>query len=129
MVVGVGIDIIEVSRVKTAIEKWGERFLRRIYTVNERKYCENLERPFKSFAGRFAVKEACMKALGTGWTDGVKWTSFEIINEQNGKPRLLTDATIQHLLGNKQILVSMSQTDEYAAALAILSEMTRAETE
>ncbi len=122
MVAGVGVDIIEVSRIKAAIERWGERFLKRIYTPHEVAYCRSLERPFESFAGRFAVKEACMKALGTGWADGVKWRSFEVKNDKLGKPYVIMDNELEKRVDGKKILVSISHTENYAAGVAVLSD-------
>ena len=70
MIIGTGVDIAEVARIRNAIEKRGEAFLRRIYTSGEIAYCERFKNKFERFAGRFAVKEAAMKALGTGWSRG-----------------------------------------------------------
>ena len=122
MVAGVGVDIIEVSRIQAAVERWGERFLKRIYTPGEVAYCRSLERPFESFAGRFAVKEACMKALGTGWTDGVKWWSFEVKNEKSGKPYVVLDSDLDKKINGKKIFVSISHTENYATGVAVLSD-------
>src|SRR5262249_25950861 len=76
MIVGTGIDLEEVDRVKGAIERQGERFLKRIYTAKERAYCEQFKDKYERYAGRFAVKEAAMKALGTGWSRGVRWVDI-----------------------------------------------------
>ena len=73
-----GVDIAEVDRIQLAIERHGEPFLRRVYTAAEREYCERFRNRYERYAGRFAAKEAAMKALGTGWRRGVKWVDFEV---------------------------------------------------
>src|SRR3982074_2087822 len=72
MIVGTGVDIAEVLRIRETIERFGDRFLRRVFTEGEIRYCERKARPFESYAARFAAKEAGMKALGTGWSRGVR---------------------------------------------------------
>ena len=84
MIVGMGIDLEEVERVKGAIERQGERFLKRIYTQKERAYCEQFKDKYERYAGRFAVKEAAMKALGTGWSRGVRWRDVAVWLEPAG---------------------------------------------
>src|SRR5215470_12755894 len=88
MIVGLGVDIAEVERVRGAIERQGERFLKRVYTEKERAYCEQFKNKYERYAGRFAVKEATMKALGTGWSRGVRWADIEVVRERGGKPTL-----------------------------------------
>jgi holo-[acyl-carrier protein] synthase len=88
MIVGLGVDIAEVDRVRGAIERQGERFLKRLYTAKERAYCEKFKNKYERYAGRFAVKEATMKALGTGWSRGVRWVELEVVRELSGKPTL-----------------------------------------
>ena len=84
-VVAIGVDIIETERIKKAIEHWGEHFLFRIFTPAEVAYCRAKELSHYSFAARFAVKEAVIKAIGTGLTSNVRWTSIEIVNDRKGK--------------------------------------------
>jgi len=88
MIVGLGVDITEVERVRGAIERQGERLLKRVYTEKERAYCEKFKNKYERYAGRFAVKEATMKALGTGWSRGVRWVDIEVAREMSGKPKL-----------------------------------------
>ena len=89
MIVGTGVDIAEVHRIRESIERFGDRFLHRIYTEGEIQYCErkNVTR-FESYAARFAAKEAGMKALGTGWRGGVGWHDFEVVRPPDGPPVL-----------------------------------------
>jgi holo-[acyl-carrier protein] synthase len=120
MVESLGIDIVEVKRVKTLMEKWGDRFLHRVFTPGEIAYCRGKNAPEQSFAARFAAKEAILKAIGTGLSQGIRWTSMEIVNDENGSPSVKLGERIKDKIGDKKILISMSHTKEYAVAQAIL---------
>ena len=85
---GVGVDVIEIERIRQAIERLGERFLRRIYTDVERTYCMGFRDPFPHLDARFAAKEAAMKALGVGLWSSIPWTDFEVRNRSTGEPEL-----------------------------------------
>lgn len=122
LIVGMGVDIAEVARIRSTIEKRGEAFLRRIYTPGEIAYCERFKNKFERYAGRFAVKEAAMKALGTGWSRGVRWVDLEVIREQSGRPTLVIQGKagkIAARLGVKNIAVSITHTAEQAWAQVI----------
>src|SRR5467141_4998622 len=88
MIIGTGVDIAEVPRIRETIERFGERFLRRIFTEGEIRYCERKARRFESYAARFAAKEAGMKALGTGWSRGVRWRDCEVVRLPGGRPTI-----------------------------------------
>src|ERR1019366_9768217 len=88
MIVGLGVDIAEVGRIAAAIERHGRPFLQRVFTPAEIAYCEKHRNRVERFAGRFAAKEATMKALGTGWARGVRWVEIEVVREPSGKPML-----------------------------------------
>ena len=88
MIIGVGIDVIQNERIKESLEKFGARFLKRIYTEIETGYCNNCADPGIHFAARFAAKEAAFKALGTGWAAGVTWKDIEVQRLPSGKPEL-----------------------------------------
>jgi holo-[acyl-carrier protein] synthase len=120
MIESLGIDLIEIKRIKKAKERWGKRFLERIYTPRELAYCSKKMYPEGSLAGRFAAKEAVMKALGTGLTLGVSWKDIEIVNDNKGKPEVFLYRKTKKILGNKKVLVSISHTKEDAIAQAIL---------
>ncbi|MBI5441999.1 MAG: holo-ACP synthase [Deltaproteobacteria bacterium] len=87
MILGLGLDLVEVARIRRLREARGERFLDRVYTPGEREACAGRREPDEGLAARFAAKEAAMKALGTGWTEGVAWRDFEVVSE-GGPPRL-----------------------------------------
>ena len=122
MIVGLGVDIAEVARIKAAIERHGETFLHRLYTAKEQEYCERFKNKYERYAGRFAAKEAAMKALGTGWSRGVRWVDVEITREKGGRPtiKLVGEATkIAERLGVKYISLSITHTAEQAFAQVI----------
>jgi len=122
MIESIGIDIIEVSRIKNAIKRWGDSFLHRIYTPWEINYCNHKKFPEQSFAVRFAAKEAVLKAIGTGYNNSIRWTSVEVVNDELGQPTVRLGERIRKIIGNKKIKISMSHTREHAIANAILYE-------
>ena len=122
MIVGLGVDIAEVERVKGAIERHGEVFLRRVYTAREREYCERFKNKFERYAGRFAAKEAAMKALGTGWSRGVRWVDVEVVREKGGRPTIALAGEAKNVaerLGVKHIALSITHTKSQAFAEVI----------
>jgi holo-[acyl-carrier protein] synthase len=122
MIVGLGMDIAEVDRIAAAIERHGRTFLTRVFTPAEIAYCEKHRNRTERFAGRFAAKEAAMKALGTGWRHGVRWVDIEIVREPSGKPTLkLSGASraIADRLGVKNIALTITHTGNTALAQVI----------
>jgi holo-[acyl-carrier protein] synthase len=120
MVNSLGIDIVEVKRIRNLMGKWGDRFLYRVFTPWEIAYCRGKSAPEQSFAARFAAKEAILKAIGTGLSGGIRWTSMEIVNDKSGNPSVRLGKRIKDKIGDKKVLISMSHTKEYAVAQAIL---------
>ena len=120
MIGSIGIDIIEISRIKNAIDRWGDNFLHRVYTPWEINYCQGKKYPEQSLAARFAAKEAVLKAIGTGYDKGVRWTSIEVVNDSAGKPSVRLGERIKNITGNTQIKISLSHTRKYAVACAII---------
>ena len=122
MIVGLGVDITEVDRIAATIQRRGRRFLERVFTLAEIVYCERHRNRAERFAGRFAAKEAAMKALGTGWRRGVRWVDIEVVREPSGKPTLkLSGATraIADRLGVKHIAMTITHTGNTALAEVI----------
>jgi len=122
MIVGMGIDVEEVERVQGAMERQGERFLQRIFTEKERTYCEQFKDKYERYAGRFAVKEAAMKALGTGWSRGVRWVDIEITRLRGGRPTLELKGEARKIadrLGVENIAISITHTPKQAMAQVI----------
>ena len=123
MIVGTGIDIAEVPRVGQSIERFGERFLRRVFTEEEIKYCDSKANRVERYAARFAAKEAAMKALGTGWNRGVRWRDIEVLRQPGSRPTIRfhgVAAEFAARLGTKNIALSISHTPEHAIANVIL---------
>ena len=123
MVIGIGTDIIEVKRIQNSIEKYGERFLNRIFTPVEQEYCNLFnDTKYVHYAARFATKEAFSKAIGTGITQGFKFREVSILNEVNGKPNVILDGDLKVKWGTYNIHVSLSHTKENAVAYLIIED-------
>jgi holo-[acyl-carrier protein] synthase len=123
MIVGTGVDIAEVVRIKAAMERYGERFLKRVFTPEEIRYSTSKANPGERFAARFAAKEAAMKAIGTGLRRGVTWQDVEVVRSPGGRPGLRLSgkaAEFAGALGCKRIHLSLSHTEEQAIAYVIL---------
>ena len=123
MIVGTGIDITEVPRIREAIQRHGERFLQRIFTEGEIQYCESKANRVERYAARFAAKEAGMKAIGTGWKHGVRWRDIEVARKPGGRPTLLLHgkaAEFAAKLGATNVALSLTHTAEQAMAQVIL---------
>ena len=123
-IVGIGLDLVKIARIQALAERWQDRFLHRIYTDAERRTCLERASPYASLAGRFAAKEAVLKALGTGWSEGLSWHDIQILNDGRGRPVVSVhgkaDALVR-LAGVTHIHVSLSHDSEYAVAQAILT--------
>jgi holo-[acyl-carrier protein] synthase len=123
MIVGTGIDIAEVPRIGKAIERFQGRFLERIYTAGEMRYCDSKANRVERYAARFAAKEAAMKALGTGWNHGVRWRDCEVVRMPGGRPSIVFHgkaAEFAARLGVKNSALSISHTVDQAIAQVIL---------
>ena len=123
MILGVGIDIIEVARVKASHERFGERFLNRLLLVDEITYCLSHKNPAPFIAARFAAKEAISKAFGTGTGAQLGWRDMEIGRKKSGEPFVILHGNGKKLFKSrraKNLLISLSHTANYAAAAAVL---------
>ena len=123
MIVGTGIDLAEVPRIAAAISRFGDRFLHRIFTEGEIRYCESKANRMERYAARFAAKEAAMKALGTGWNHGVRWRDIEVKRQPGGRPTIAfygKAAEISTKLGAVNAALSLSHTVDQAIAHVIL---------
>ena len=118
----VGIDLVEVERIRQVIERHGDRFVKRVFTDQEWMYCQRKKNCYLSLSARFAAKEAVFKVLGTGWSHGVQWKDVEVLNDDRGKPEIVLYGRAKELAGERKVLVSLTHTGEYAAAVAMLSE-------
>lgn len=116
---GIGTDIIEIERIKQSIDKFSDRFLDKMFTPKEQQYCLLYKESERQFAGRFAAKEAILKALGTGLSESIAWTDVEILNDEKGKPYVCLHQEIKERSGNPHIIVSISHCKAYATASAL----------
>jgi holo-[acyl-carrier protein] synthase len=123
MLIGTGVDLIEVERIAHSIERFGERFLRRVYTDHEIAYCSRKRDSAESFAARFAAKEAAAKALGTGISRGVAWNEFQVARYPGGRPILELRgraALLAAELGVRAISLSLTHTASLAMATVMM---------
>jgi len=123
MIVGSGIDLAEIGRIQHSIDRYGQRFLGRIYTAAEQAYCLRKRNAAESFAARFAAKEAGSKALGTGMGYGVNWLEIEVVREASGRPTLQFHgraAEIAGRLGVVHAALSITHTNDLAMASVVL---------
>jgi holo-[acyl-carrier protein] synthase len=122
-IIGHGIDIVETERIKQMLEEHGKRFLDRCFTPAEQAYCAaNTKRRVEHLAGRFAAKEAVLKALGTGWRGGIAWTDVEVLRHESGQPYVVLGGEclrIAERMGIRKWQVSITHVSTHAAASAI----------
>jgi holo-[acyl-carrier protein] synthase len=124
MIKGTGIDIVEIKRIKKIIDKWGMKFSCRVFTHNEREYCEKKKYCYHSYAARFAAKESLLKALGIGLR-GVSWKEIEITIDLFGKPEVKVYGKLKNILYQQKInnvFLTLSHSSKYAIAQVILEE-------
>ena len=127
MIIGIGIDAVELERFRESLERYGERIKNRLFTKHEQEYCDRFSSPLEHYAVRFAAKEAFMKAIGTGKTNQVYWCDVEIVNEPSGKPILAIKgaaAGITAGLGASRLHVSLSHSRTIAAAVVVIENET-----
>jgi holo-[acyl-carrier protein] synthase len=120
-VIAIGTDIIECPRIADMLAKHGDVFVNRVFTATEIEYCAGRKMDYQHYAGRWAAKEAVLKALGTGWSGGIKWTDVELIREPSGQPKIvLYNRALERSqeLGIDEIMISVSHTREFAVAFA-----------
>ncbi|MGI8905946.1 MAG: holo-ACP synthase [Candidatus Sumerlaeaceae bacterium] len=123
MIYGIGLDMVEVARIEESLQRFGERFQKRIFTEVERAYCNGLPHPPLHFAARFAAKEAFLKALGTGLSNAISWKDVGIENLPSGKPELRVIGRALELANERAIThmhVSLTHTNSHAAAVVVL---------
>jgi len=125
VVVGLGTDLIETRRVQESIDRFGERFLERIFTAGEIAYCTRKKNAAESFAARFAAKEAGAKALGTGISRGLSWKEFEVRREASGRPTLHLSgraAELAEAMGVRRVQLSLTHSRELAIAMVVAED-------
>jgi holo-[acyl-carrier protein] synthase len=125
MIIATGIDLVEISRIEEIFLQRGNRFRDRVFTTNEIAYCESVASRFASYAARFAAKEAAMKALGTGWAEGVAWRDIEVARDERGSPELKLSGRaleIMKTIGATRAHLSLTHSRDIAAAQVVLEK-------
>lgn len=125
MIIGTGVDIVEIARFRNVMERLKDRFVLRVFTPSEQEFCNKHRDPAPHFAVRFAAKEAMFKALGTGWAKGVTWLDVEILRERTEAPRLSLRGEAERLcksMGAGKIHLSLSHSEHSAIAVVILEQ-------
>lgn len=123
ILLGLGCDLIEVERIRGVMERQGERFLNRVFTAEERAYCDGMKHPHKHYAARFAAKEAVSKCFTTGIGDRLGWKSVSVYHGERHEPRVRLDdagTTLLQEVGGSHVLVSLSHTESAAMAVAAI---------
>lgn len=124
MIAGIGIDLIEVARVKKLTDR-DDKFLKKIFTEKEMAYCRKFKNGEQNFAGRFAVKEAFLKAMGTGWSSGLKFSEIETVNDKLGKPEISLYGRTKEVFQSRKLKiahVSIAHLKDYATAVVVIEE-------
>lgn len=122
MIISIGIDLAEVDRIEAAIARFGDHFLDRVFTAGEKAYCASKANAAERFAARFAAKEAAMKALGTGWSQGIRWRDLEVGREPTGKPLLILHGEAERRareMGIRRWTISLTHTRAHAMAQVV----------
>ena len=120
MVKGIGVDIIEIDRIRRSIDSIGDRFLEKVYTAREISYCDAKAHRYQHYAARFAAKEALAKALSTGWAGEFRWKDVEIMNEPSGQPKISLHGSLSQKLAGADIMLSMSHSDSHVVAMVLI---------
>jgi holo-[acyl-carrier protein] synthase len=123
MIVGTGIDIVEIARFRKVVERLKDRFISRVFTPEEQQFCQKHRDPIPHFAARLAAKEALFKALGTGWAKGVTWLDVEVRRLRQDPPLMVLRGEAGRISANKgtqSVYLSLSHSDDSAVALVVL---------
>ncbi|MEP6822603.1 MAG: holo-ACP synthase [Chthoniobacterales bacterium] len=124
-VLGIGVDIVETQRIEHSLERFGERFLHRVFTEGEVAYCQSMKYPARHFAARFAAKEAVSKAFSTGIGKAMSWKDIDVHRHEGGQPNVVLEGGAKELAaarGVAQIWITLSHTDHHAVAMIVLEK-------
>jgi len=120
MIQGVGVDVVDVERMRSILTDQGAALIDRVFTDTEVAYCQSKQNPEQHFAARFAAKEAVSKAMQTGWSGIFRWKDVEVVNEPSGAPRILLYNEVAKSLGKSKVHLSLSHTENTVVALAVI---------
>ncbi len=122
-VLGIGVDLVENARIEHSLERFGERFLHRVFTADEIEYCQSMRYPARHFAARFAAKEAVSKAFGTGIGKVMGWKDIDVRRKQSGEPFIVLEGKAKHFAeerGARSVWASLAHTDQHAIATIVI---------
>lgn len=119
---GIGVDVVDVNRMKQMLQSQGEAFVAKVFTETEAAYCRSRKNPHEHFAARFAAKEAVSKAMQKGWSGEFRWKDVEVMNEPSGAPKIILYGELAGLLKGARIHLSLSHTDTTVVAFAVIEE-------
>lgn len=122
MIKGIGVDLIEIARIRQLVEESGDRFLQRVFTEGELRYASGKHRRYQHLAARFAAKEAASKALATGWSGAFRWTDVEVVNDPTGQPRIVLHNELRRLLAGAVFHLTISHSDSHVVAVVVIEE-------
>jgi len=117
---GIGVDVVEVDRIRNIMERQGEYFLRKIFSDMEITYCRTRSEPYIHFAARFAAKEAVAKAMRTGWSGAFRWKDVEVVNDQSGAPHIILCGDVKRALEEYYVHLSISHTKKIVVAFIVI---------
>lgn len=120
---GIGVDIVDVERMKEALEESAGKLAEKVFTETETNYCRSKKNPYEHFAARFAAKEAVSKAVKTGWSGAFRWKDVEVVNDDSGAPRIVLYNEMANLLQNSRIHLSLSHTQSTVVAFAVIEKL------
>ena len=120
MIQGIGVDVVDVERMKSILAEQGKTFIDRVFTETEVAYCEAKQNPEQHFAARFAAKEAVSKAMQTGWSGMFRWKDVEVVNEPSGAPKILLYNAVARSLEKSTVHLSLSHTENTVVAFAVI---------
>lgn len=120
---GIGVDIVDVERMKEALEESAGKLAEKVFTETETNYCRSKKKPYEHFAARFAAKEAVSKAVKTGWSGAFRWKDVEVVNDDSGAPRIVLYNEMANLLQNSRIHLSLSHTQSTVVAFAVIEKL------
>lgn len=121
-ILGIGVDVVDVKRMKTAVDAWGPALIKKMFTDTEVAYCKSKKKPHEHFAARFAAKEAVSKAMETGWSGEFRWRDVEVVNEASGAPKVVLHDYVASQLAECRVHVSLSHTENTVVAFAIIEK-------
>jgi holo-[acyl-carrier protein] synthase len=121
-ILGIGVDVVDVKRMKIALDAWGPALVKKMFTDTEVSYCKSKKKPQEHFAARFAAKEAVSKAMETGWSGKFRWRDVEVVNDASGAPKVILHDYVAAQLEQCRVHVSLSHTEDTVVAFAIIEK-------